>query len=585
VEQAASVRGGEEREARSVRANVHERLERLVTTAPELMEKKQQQTATRLDGGQEASIRSCTAPPVGTIPRHMKTPQFGRVGVQQVEERMTQPSGRPDLPYLLTERPIPKGEATERAVHRVTLPPITSALESLPRLRRLVGIDKAVFYSILSRASSAVGSLITIPLILTRLTSVEQGFYYTFGSILALQVVLEMGFGTVAIQMVAHEAAHLRIDLTSGISGPTSYLDRFSATIRFIRRWYLVLSLLVGMLLFPTGFWFFATSARGSTAAWLGPWAIMVVAAAGIMFVNSLASIIEGMGFVADSIRVRLWGGATQILVTVVALLTGCRLYSAPVASVVALVINFTLVWRLLRNVIRETSRYGKGIRIGWLKEVFPFQWRIALSWVSGWLIFSAMLPVVFRQLGPEEAGRFGLAMSVSGFIGTLALNWTSTKSAPWGHMASRGEWKSMDSLFWRVTLQSVSVAALTAAAAILFVPHLPDWIPRFSGRVPERRVLLALCSVAVMNQMVFAEAFYLRAHKREPFLANSVVGGIAMAFGLFGFSHSSAFSVAEMYAILTLFGLIWASSTFFHCRESWHRADRVSDDLRWSGH
>lgn len=141
-----------------------------------------------------------------------------------------------------------------------------------------------------------------------------------------------------------------------------------------------------------------------------------------------------------------------------------------------------------------------------------------------------------------------------------------------------------MDSLFWRVTLQSVSVAALTAAVAILLVPHLADWIPRFSGRVPERRVLLALCSVAVMNQVVFAEAFYLRAHKREPFLLNSVVGGIAMALGLFGFSHSSAFSVAEMYAILTLFGLIWASSTFFHCRERWHRADRVSDDLWWSG-
>ena len=460
---------------------------------------------------------------------------------------------------------------------------ITSILEPFHRLRRLVGIDKAVFYSILSRAFSTAGSLITIPLILTRLTSVEQGFYYTFGSILALQVFLELGFGAVVIQMVAHEAAHLKIDLKSGISGPALYIERFSATVRFIRNWYTVLSLLVGVFLLPTGFWFFSTSASGSSASWLLPWTIMVFSTAGGVFVNSLGKIIEGMGFVAESIRFRLWGGGTQILLTVAGLLAGFRLFSVPLASAVALVINSTLVWLLLRNVMRETSRHGKETRIDWIKEVLPFQWRIALSWVSGWFIFSAMLPVVFRQLGPEEAGRFGLAMRISSFTTMFAISWTSTKSAIWGQMASRKEWKSMDSLFWKVMPQSVGIAALVSAIALVIVPNLGEWIPRFSGRVPEWRVLLLLCSVTVMNQIVFAEAFYLRAHKREPFLIQSIFAGVAMAIGLFGFSHSSAFSISAMYAILTLFGgLILGSIVFIYCRSRWHCSELITKDASY---
>ncbi|MBN2108340.1 MAG: hypothetical protein JW832_13020 [Deltaproteobacteria bacterium] len=284
---------------------------------------------------------------------------------------------------------------------------------------------------------------------------------------------------------------------------------------------------------------------------------------------------IEGMGFVAESIRVNLWGGAMQILLTIVGLTAGLRLYAAPLAGAVALSINFAFAWHLLYAVIRSTGHYGKDVRIDWMHDVFPYQWRIALSWVSGWFIFSAMMPVVFRQLGPEEAGRFGLAMSISGFINTLAMNWTSTKSAIWGHMASRKEWKSMDKLFWKVTPLAVGIAALASIMALLLVPHLGEWIPRFSGRVPEWPVLFMLCAVTVMNQIVFAEAFYLRAHKREPFLANSIFIGVAMAVGLFCFPHSSAFSVSAMYALCICGSLIWASIIFIYCRSHWHSPDR----------
>lgn len=452
-------------------------------------------------------------------------------------------------------------------------------MQPFHRLRRSAGVDRAVFYSILSRAFSTAGSLFTIPLILTRLTPAEQGFYYTFGSIVALQIFLEMGFGQVAVQMVAHEAAHLKLDLRDGVTGPVSNMDRFAATIRFVRNWYAVVSILVAVFLMPVGIWFFYTSANSSSTSWFWPWVIMVFSAAGGVFVRSMASMVEGMGFVAESIRVNLWGGAVQIFLTIVCLFLGLRLYSVPVASAVALGVNSLLVWPLLRSLTNGLGKYGNDIRIDWVKEIFPYQWRIAVSWMSGWFIFNAMMPVVFRQLGPEEAGRFGLAMSVAGFISALALNWTSTKSAIWGQMASRKEWPAMDALFWRVTPLAVGVSAVASILAILVVPHLGVWIPRFAGRVPEWRVLLMLCFAAVINQVVYAEAFYLRAHKREPLLANSVFIGVSMAIGLFAVKNHSAFSVSVMYAALSVLGVMWGSIVFVYCRFYWHQRSIPGND------
>jgi len=41
------------------------------------------------------------------------------------------------------------------------------------------------------------------------LTPSEQGYYYTFNSLVALQIVFELGFSFVILQLAAHERAQL----------------------------------------------------------------------------------------------------------------------------------------------------------------------------------------------------------------------------------------------------------------------------------------------------------------------------------------------------------------------------------------
>jgi hypothetical protein len=69
-------------------------------------------------------------------------------------------------------------------------------------LRHTVGIDRAIAYSILARVWSSSAGIVTVLLIARFLTPAEQGYYYTFSSLVALQIVFELGGKALAVKRV-----------------------------------------------------------------------------------------------------------------------------------------------------------------------------------------------------------------------------------------------------------------------------------------------------------------------------------------------------------------------------------------------
>lgn len=76
-----------------------------------------------------------------------------------------------------------------------------------------IGIDGAIGYTVLSRIISASGGLVTLVFISLFLSTEEQGYYYTFGSIIAIQVFFELGLNSIITQYAAHEVAHLQWEM------------------------------------------------------------------------------------------------------------------------------------------------------------------------------------------------------------------------------------------------------------------------------------------------------------------------------------------------------------------------------------
>src|SRR5256885_2369225 len=142
-------------------------------------------------------------------------------------------------------------------------------------LRQVLGLDRAVGFTVLARFWSSAAGVVTVALIAPFLSPAEQGYYYTFGSLVAVQIVFELGFSFVILQMASHERARLSISQDDDITGESVAHARLASVIQKSVRWYSVAALLMAVTVIPVGFYFFYTHQHpGQTVAWRLPWCL-----------------------------------------------------------------------------------------------------------------------------------------------------------------------------------------------------------------------------------------------------------------------------------------------------------------------
>ncbi len=445
------------------------------------------------------------------------------------------------------------------------------------RLLRFAGIDRAIGYTVLARGWAGCAGLVTVALIARMLTPAEQGYYYTFGSLVALQIVFELGFSVVILQLATHEAAHLSIDAEGTISGPPASHSRLASVLRKAIKWYTVAALLMAALLIPIGWRFFATSpgAHASSIHWRLPWIAVVLASSVTFQIDPIFSFLEGCGYVARVARTRFTQSITGSALAWTALLLHHGLFAPSllisgqaIAGLVWIGHRRGMLLGLIRHPIGEHA-------IDWWKEVWPFQWRIAVSYACGFFIFQLFNPILFRYWGPVEAGRMGMSLNISNAIAAIAIAWINTKAAPFGAMIARREYATLDRIFFRSVGQSVSLAFLGAATVWTIVLVLGHHHVAFAQRVlPPLPFGLLLISMNI-NQVVNSMALYLRAHKQEKFLILSVAGAVCLTISTFllGRPFGALGMTSGQLVIGVVVGLSCGYYTFSKWRRIWHAA------------
>lgn len=267
---------------------------------------------------------------------------------------------------------------------------------------RTIGVDRAVGYTLVGRGWTIVANLVNLWLIAHHLTKDEQGFYYTFGSILALQIIFELGFAYVLLQFTSHEMVSLNFGNGKTVNGEQKAKARMASLLWFSMRWYGVVAILVMLTVIPAGIYFFSTHYKsGLDIVWEMPWIALGVTTAGLLSISPLAAIVEGTGQVAEIALMRIVQSFLSSIALWMALLFRWKLYAAPIFSGMNLLC--ALIWLVLRHgaFFRDLllSRDNKNI-ISWWNEIWPFQWKIAVSWLSGYFIFQLFNPMMFAFQG-----------------------------------------------------------------------------------------------------------------------------------------------------------------------------------------
>jgi O-antigen/teichoic acid export membrane protein len=439
-------------------------------------------------------------------------------------------------------------------------------------LKRVVGLDRAVGFTVLARVWASSAGIVTVALIARFLSPAEQGYYYTFGSLVALQIVFELGFSFVILQLASHERSRLCISHDYEITGDPIAHARLASVLQKSVRWYSVAAVLVAATLIPSGSYFFATHQHADTVSWHLAWYFDAAMAALNFQLDPLLSFLEGCGFVSEVARLRFTQSVVGSVLAWTALTSHHGLF-APSMMLFGMALA-SLVWLFgKRKLLFGLLRHHTGInRIRWGQEVWPFQWRMAVSWFSGYFLFSLFNPVLFAYRGAVEAGQMGMSLSLVNAIQGIAVSWVSTKSAPFGSLIAGKKYRELDQIYSQALRQSIIVGIAGALLAWLGCIFLNVYHFHFAQRLLTPTPLGLLMVYMILNIIIFAEAYYLRAHKQEVFFVNSLVGAVAVALSTFIFGRRyGAPGIVLSCCILNFGGLAWATYKFRKYRTLWH--------------
>jgi O-antigen/teichoic acid export membrane protein len=455
----------------------------------------------------------------------------------------------------------------------------TKRIASLPLvtgLKHLTGLDRAIAFTVLGRFWSALAGALTILLIARYLTPKEQGYYYTFYSLVALQIVFELGFSFVILQLAAHERASLTFSPDGGVQGDTIAHSRLASVLQKAVRWYFVAGLLMAVVLIPAGFAFFeAHQTAGATVAWKEPWYLLVIAAMLAFQIDPVFSFLEGCGFIAEVAQRRLTQAVLGSLLAWTAMLTHHGLFSPALVILGQVAVGLAFLFsRRHRHLLADLLRYpAREHFVGWKSEIWPFQWKIAISWMCGYFIFQIFSPVLFAYQGPAAAGQMGMSLNIATAIGSVALAWMNTKASPFGALVAQSRFAELDRLFFRTLRQSTILLVIGAAVFFFALMAGEHSYPKLADRVLPPWAFSLLLLNTILNHINVSQALYLRAHKQEPFLVPTIISAVLIAsFTIFlGKNYGANAVVVGLVLQGVLFAFPFGTYIFVTKRRLWH--------------
>lgn len=448
-----------------------------------------------------------------------------------------------------------------------------SKQEMFPRLLNLLGVDRAVGYAVLGNLTSLVLGPVTALLIAWRFSPEIQGYYYTFGSLVALQVLFDLGLGQAIIPFASHEWSSLSLDEKKGVTGEDSACSRLLSLGRLSFLWYGWAALLLFIGMVWAGYFFFSEASL-TAISWKGPWIALCFGVAAGFTILPIFSLLQGCNQVSQFWFYRWIQQVVNGLTLWASILAGAELWTMPIAALAGLAWSMLFLLGWYRKFVGFFLKVPKGPSVRWRDHVWPVQWRIAISWIGAYFTTSLFAPILFRLSGPVEAGQMGMTVTLAWVLQAVSSNWVVTKGPRFGVLVARGEYGELDRLFRKSFLGSIAVSCLGAFIIGLGIYLLAMFgIPLGKRILPPLPAFLLLMGV-VLNSASIGISIYLRAHKKEPLapvylLTFFVVLVSALVLG----DRFGAIGVTTGYLVASaLIQLPLSVVVFLRKREEWHR-------------
>jgi O-antigen/teichoic acid export membrane protein len=276
---------------------------------------------------------------------------------------------------------------------------------------------------------------------------------------------------------------------------------------------------------------------------------------------------------VSDVALARLLQAVLGVIGLWLTLTVGLKLMALVVMHALNLIVAGAWLLRrrgpLLLSIFRERGERGA---INWRREIWPFQWRIAASWIGGYCGTQAITLVLFEHLGPVEAGRFGLSLTVLGALASGATAWLTTKAPRFGGFVAQRRYDELVNQYRDAARAAMVVGVLGVVVLLTLVAAFGHLRESLAERFVPLLGLAAMAAATLASIRIGGQAIFLRSFRREPFLTLSIaIGVLQTVVAAVLAREGGVVLVAFGYsAVVVLIGLSWAQIVFMRSRQDY---------------
>jgi hypothetical protein len=358
------------------------------------------------------------------------------------------------------------------------------------------------------------------------------------------------------------------------VQGDSRAHARLASILQLTVRWYSRASVVLAVILVPTGIYFFSKNqAAAVQVRWMAPWLITSGASAIAFLFDPLYSFFEGCGEVKQIARMRFSQAMLASVCAWGAMLTHHGLYAPGLNLAMSPVVGTFFLWRRRRFLLGLLRYQTAEHAISWRHEIFPFQWKIAVSWTCAYFTRQIFTPIVFHYRGPVEAGQMGMTISVAGYLSSIALSWMNTKAPIFGLFVAQHKVHELKDLFFRTLRHSMNFLFVMSSVFMIAVVLMQRLLPQLAIRITGPTAFLLILIGTFGSVLVQSFAIYLRSFKREPFLWHSIaVAVLTLALCRLTVVSWGSTGVSLAYLVSTgIVGSVWGWLIF----RSWRTIDR----------
>jgi O-antigen/teichoic acid export membrane protein len=422
-----------------------------------------------------------------------------------------------------------------------------------------LGVDGAIFWSIFNRGLGILKGPFTAFFIVKYLTVQEQGLWYTFGSLGAMTMLVDLGFTQIISQFVSHEYANLKME-EGRMTGRPEDIDRFMSLIRFSVKFYIYIIFIASIILFILGYFYFKSESIFILLAW---YLYTVIGGLGL-FGSLLLSIYQGLDKITEIQKNMILSSLAYSLGTWIMLMLHFKIWALVIGSFLNIFVTLFLLHRVAIPLWKQIIKYKVRGKYHFFQETIPLQWRYAISFICSYLIVYLYVPSTFKLIGPVQAGQLGLSLSIITAVSGMANSWIITKVPKFNVLVAQKNYTDLDHLFKKSMTNGVFIQILLSFVSMCLVYGLNYFWPLVGKRFISFNLLGCLLFSQIPQFFITALSLYLRAFKREPFMILLVLNALLMLLSIFLFlylQHNFNFFIYSIsvvnWAFVLMFGII----------------------------